>query len=247
MKRTLLHIILIVFCTSLYANSKVAADSAYATENYNLAIEKYTQLLETGNHADVYYNLGNSYYKVGDIARAILNYERALSLKPWDNDIQHNLELAKSKTIDKIVPQSEMFFVTWTKQLIASLTMDVWAKLSIITFILTLALLLVYILSNKLLFRKICFFSSIFTFFICVCSITFAWIQFNRYKNRSEAIVISTAVDVKSTPNTTGTDVFVIHSGTKVEIVDDSMTEWKEVQLQDGKIGWLKANDIEKI
>lgn len=71
--------------------------------------------------------------------------------------------------------------------------------------------------------------------------------QFNRSKNRSEAIVISSAVDVKSTPNLTGTDVFVIHSGTKVEIIDDTMTEWKEVRLQDGKIGWLRTNDIEKI
>ena len=82
MKKTLLHIILMLFCASLHANIKVAADSAYAIENYNIAIENYKQLLENGKHADVYYNLGNSYYKMGDIARAILNYERALTLKP---------------------------------------------------------------------------------------------------------------------------------------------------------------------
>lgn len=247
MKKTLLHIILVLFCASLHANIKVAADSAYAIENYNIAIENYKQLLENGKHADVYYNLGNSYYKMGDIARAILNYERALTLKPWDDDIQHNLELARSKTIDKIVPQSEMFFITWIKNLIASLTMDVWATISIVTFIITLTLLLLYLLSNKLVIRKISFFTSIFTLILCASSIIFSWMQFNRSKNRSEAIVISSAVDVKSTPNLTGTDVFVIHSGTKVEIVDDTMTEWKEVRLQDGKIGWLRTNDIEKI
>ena len=111
--RKLILICIGVMCMfSLHAQDKVQADSAYAAEKYEEAIPIYTALLKEGEHADIYYNLGNCYYKTDRLALAILNYERAALLDPGSSDVRFNLELARSKTIDKITPESEMFFVT---------------------------------------------------------------------------------------------------------------------------------------
>ena len=247
MKRILSILIAIISVCGIHANIKQEADSAYATENYTLAIEKYQQLTDVSDDADVYYNLGNAYYKNGDVARAVLNYERALLLRPWDTDVKHNLKLASSKTIDKIIPQSEMFFITWFKNIISLLTVDIWSTIAIISFTITLVLLLLYLLSNKLIIRKVSFFTSIFMLVVCILTNIFAYVQYKKYTTRNEAIVMATSINVKSTPNQTGTNVFVIHAGTKVTIVDDTMNEWKEIQLSDGKIGWVETSDIEVI
>lgn len=109
--------------------TKAEGDSAYIRNDYASAIQIYENLLKKGEAAEVYYNLGNSYYKADDIARAILNYERALLLEPGNADIRANLEIARSKTIDKVIPVPEVFFVSWTKSLINCLSVDAWAKL----------------------------------------------------------------------------------------------------------------------
>ena len=120
---------------SLHAQDKVQADSAYAAEKYEEAIPIYTALLKEGEHADIYYNLGNCYYKTDRLALAILNYERAALLDPGSSDVRFNLELARSKTIDKITPESEMFFVTWYKNIIDMMSMDGWARTGIVAFV----------------------------------------------------------------------------------------------------------------
>lgn len=112
--------------------TKAEGDSAYIRNDYASAIQIYENLLKKGEAAEVYYNLGNSYYKADDIAKAILNYERALLLEPGNADIRANLEIARSKTIDKVIPVPEVFFVSWTKSLINCLSVDAWAKLGIV-------------------------------------------------------------------------------------------------------------------
>ena len=118
MKKIVLMLFMAVAVTTAFGQTKILADSAYVNNDFAKAAELYESILNNeGESADIYYNLGNSYYKMDNIAKAILNYERALLLNPADNDIQFNLELAQSKTIDKVVPMSEFFFVTWTKSL----------------------------------------------------------------------------------------------------------------------------------
>ena len=107
--------------------TKAEGDSAYIKDDYATAIQIYESLLKNGESADVYYNLGNSYYKAGEIAKAVLNYERALLMKPGNSDIRANLEVARAKTIDKVEPVPEVFFVSWTKALINSMSVDAWA------------------------------------------------------------------------------------------------------------------------
>lgn len=113
--------------TKLEDVTKAEGDSAYIKDDYATAIQIYESLLKNGESADVYYNLGNSYYKAGEIAKAVLNYERALLMKPGNSDIRANLEVAHAKTIDKVEPVPEVFFVSWTKALINSMSVDAWA------------------------------------------------------------------------------------------------------------------------
>lgn len=230
------------------ANSKTEADQAYQTNDYAKAITMYEEILNTqGESADIYYNLGNSYYKTDDIARAILNYERALLLAPGDADIRFNLEMVRTKTIDQITPTSEVFIVTWIKSLTNSRSESGWAATGIVSFLLMLACLILYIFGRKIVLKKIGFIGAIVLLIVIVSANVFASAQKEEITERTGAIIISPTVTVKSTPDESGTDLFVIHEGTKVFVEDNSMKSWKEIRLADGKKGWLPAQTIEKI
>ena len=146
--------------TTMFSNNtldnvtKTEGDSAYIKEDYTAAIQIYEALLKNGEAAEVYYNLGNSYYKIGEIAKAVLNYERALLLQPGNSDIRANLEVARAKTIDKVEAIPEVFFVSWIKSLINSMSVDAWATLGIISFILLIVALYSFIFSKQILWKK---------------------------------------------------------------------------------------------
>jgi hypothetical protein len=226
---------------------KSEADSAYAKENYVGAAHQYEALLKQGSNADVYYNLGNCYYRLDNIPRAVLNYERALLLSPGDDDIRFNLDMARNKTIDKITPESEMFFVTWCRQLANLQSVDGWSHTAIGAFVIMLFTTLLYLFSKKILLKKIGFFSTLVLLVFTVLFNIFAFQQKTALDNRSGAIVMASSVTVKSTPTESGTDLFVLHEGTRVEITDDSMHGWKAVKLADGKQGWIPVNAMERI
>ena len=243
--------ILFALClqVSLFAEPslKVQADSAYAKENYLEASRLYEQVLEGGHSSEVYYNLGNCYYRLEKVGPAVLNYERALLLSPGDSHIRHNLDLARNKTLDKITPLGEIFIVTWYKSIINLLSVDQWATLAVICFILMLGMVALYLFGKQVRFRKIGFYSSLVLLLVCILSNVFAWNQKHILLNRNTAVVMSTSVNVKSTPSQTGTDLFVVHEGTKVTITDPSMKGWKEIKLDDGKTGWIPTESIEEI
>ena len=243
-------LLLIVSLTSVmtsFAVTKVEADSSYARGEYQQAIKDYEALLKHGASADLYYNLGNAYYRTENITRAVLNYERALLLSPGDRDIRFNLQIAQSKTIDKIVPESEMFFFTWYRTLVNLMSVDGWARTSLVSLALVIILLLVYLFSNRIWLRKIGFFGGIALLVLFVMSNVFAWQQKQNLLFRKGAIVIVPSVTVKSTPANNGTDLFVLHEGTKVMITDSSMKDWKEIRIADGKEGWIESKQLEEI
>ncbi len=228
--------------------SKPMADEAYATGDYQRAIALYEQILATqGEAADIYYNLGNSYYKGEQIAKAILHYERALQLAPGDDDIRFNLELARSKTVDKITPLSEVFFITWARNFTNLLSSDAWAKCGIAFFLLFIVAVSAYIFGRKTAVRKVAFFVGLLFLAICIVANISASYQKGQRLNHTEAIVMHPTVSVKSTPDKSGTDLFVLHEGCKVEIKDNTMSNWKEIRLPDGNVGWLPAESIEAI
>lgn len=230
------------------AVTKEEADQAYQANDFAAAIEKYEAILNTeGESADVYYNLGNSYYKEKNIAKAVLNYERALLLNPGDADIRFNLEMARSKTVDQITPVSEVFIVTWMNSLINVMSEKEWGVTGILSFWLMLVSLIVYIFGRRILYKKIGF-AGVVVFLLIVIGVNiFASSQKAELINRTGAIVMSPSLTVKSTPNESGTDLFVLHEGTKVYVEDDSMREWKEIRLEDGKKGWVQTSTIEII
>ena len=228
--------------------TKAQADSAYINNDFASAVYLYENILANqGESADIYYNLGNSYYKMDNIAKAIVNYEKALVLNPADGDIRFNLELAQSKTVDKVTPMSEIFLVTWMKDLTNLMSEKGWAKMGITTFILMLSMLALYFFSKKIALKKIGFISAVCLLFICVIANIFASSQKNKAESHGEAIIMAPSVTVKSTPNDGGTDLFILHEGHKVTIKDNTMREWKEIQLEDGNVGWVPTSVIEII
>ena len=229
------------------AASKAEADSAYARGNYQEAIKGYESLLKQGASAEIYYNLGNAYYRTENITRAVLNYERALLLSPGDGDIRFNLQIARSKTIDKIVPESEMFFVTWYRSLVNIMSVDGWGRMALVSLALVIVLFLVYLFSARVWMQKVGFFGGGALLVVFALSNIFAWQQSQNLLYRKGAIVVAPSVTVKSTPAQNGTDLFILHEGTKVVITDGSMKDWREIRLADGKKGWLESKKIELI
>ena len=250
MKKIIYFIVLLAFPLMLAAQeaNKIVGDSAYSKGNYAEAITVYESLLANkGESSELYYNLGNAYYKAENIAKAILAYERALLLNPGDEDIAFNLELARSKTVDKVTPTYKFFIIEWIESIVNMASMKTWCISGIIFFLLLLILTLVFLFGKSIIIRKVCFFAALVCLFITLFA-NFAALHLYHYlTERTEAIVLQPSVTAKSTPSNTGTDLFVIHEGRKVKISDDSMQGWKEIELEDGNIGWVPAESIEKI
>ena len=224
------------------------ADSAYIQGDYLTAINAYEWIIENqGVNATLYMNLGNCWLKRDEIAKAILNYERAYLLDPSDPDIRFNLELARTKTVDKVNTVNQLFIVVWFKKLLAVLDVNGWAVLTVVLFAVTMLLAGVFLFSKKTGIRKISFSFSAFFLLLSVLSFIFATTQMGNLKNRDTAIIMSPSVTVKSTPTSAGTDLFIIHEGRKVQILDSSMKEWVEIRLEDGNTGWIPVNVMEII
>ncbi len=229
------------------AVTKAEGDSAYSRGEYQQAVAVYTQLLRQGVSADVYYNLGNAQYRVGNLPQAVLAYERAHLLSPGDKDIWFNLQFVSSRTIDKITPQNEMFFVTWYRSLVNAMSVDAWAALSVVALALACVLLLLYLFGKRLLVREVGFYGSIVLAAVFLLGNVFAWQQKRAFEQRSGAVVVAPVVTVKKTPADSANDAFIIHEGTRVDITDNTMKGWRAVRLADGREGWLKTTAIEEI
>ena len=241
-------LLLAVCCQTFAANpTKENADAEYLKGNYQQAISEYEMLLKKQQSPDILYNLGNAYYRTDNITKAILNYERAKLLDPGDRDIQFNLQFVRSKTIDKFDYEAEGLLQNWYEDLVNFTSVDRWAYMAVISIILVLILLMMYLFADRILLRKIGFFGALAFLFVFILANVFAFQQKKRLELRDGAIVTASSVDVKKSPADTSDTAFVIHEGTKVIIKDFSIKGWNEVKIADGRIGWLKSADIEKI
>ncbi len=245
----LVLIIIMLQAISMPANAitKKNADDEYTKGNYQQAIKDYEELLKKGASVELYYNLGNAYYRTDNITRAVLNYERALLLSPGDEDIRFNLQMARSKTIDKIAPKSEMFFITWYRSLVNFTSVDGWAKTAITSIALALILILYYLFGKKLMIRKTAFYSSLIFLLLFIFSNIFAYEQRRILTRRTGAIITTPSVTLKKTPVANSEYNTIIHEGSRVEIIDDTMKDWKLVELEDGREGWIQSSNMERI
>ena len=229
------------------AITKANADAEFSKGNYQQAVADYEELLKKGESAELYFNLGNSYYRLGNITQSVIAYERAQRLAPADRDITYNLEFVRSKTIDNIVPVDEMFFISWYWSLVNSCGVDGWARMAVVSFVLALVMALLFLLGRSEWMRKTGFYAAMLLAFVFVMSNLFAWHQKQAFERRDKAVVVTPTINVKSTPSDTGTDAFVIHEGTSVTITDSTMKDWFSITLANGKEGWLKRSLVEVI
>ena len=249
MKKIVFFLLVQFFALTLYAQDTAIkeAEAAYTKEDYGKAIELYENLLKSnGPSAAIYYNLGNAYYKANKIAPAILNYERALVLDPGDSDIRFNLQLARQKSVDKIEPAGDFFLTEWFKAIQNSASADSWAKIGIVCFILFIGCLTLFFFSKYIRLKKIGFYAGLLLLVVVIFSNIFGSHQKNEIMSRKNAIIFAPTVTIKSSPDASGTDLFILHEGTKVSI-KSKLGDWNEITTGDGSVGWIPVKDIEVI
>ena len=225
---------------------KQKADDAYSKGKYLDAIESYEAALKKGKSANLYYNLGNAYYRTDNVTRAIINYEKARLLAPGDDDIIHNLEVARSKTIDNIQPGEKIFFKVWYENIKTSMGIDTWATLSLVSLVVALLLFLVYLFVKNMMLRKVAFYLSVALVIVFILGNVFAS-QLKDYTTNSKcAVIVSPTATAKKTPTEQGADACILHEGTRGDVID-ALKGWYEIRLADGTEGWISEKDVEVI
>jgi len=236
----------VVLIQTVKAENLPPADSLIASGNkhyidheYSKAVDCYSRVIRMGYEASsLFYNLGNAYYKQNNLPRAILYFEKARLLAPWDEDIRQNLAIANSRIVDKIDSIPEFFLKRWINRLAGSLAPEQWALISVILFALSLFALYFYIAGRRNGIKKLGFTTAAFLIVFSLASLIFMHNRKRAIQHSQGAIVMIPVVSVKSSPDEQGTNVFLLHEGTRVVTVD-SVQQWKEVRISDGNTGWV--------
>jgi tetratricopeptide (TPR) repeat protein len=215
------------------------ANQHYMSQEYEKAVLIYEQILLSGREsAQVYFNLGNAYFKSNNIPKALLNYERARLLEPANEDIDFNIRVANQFTVDNVQALPLPFFLRWRTSVVNMASSGTWAKISIASFLMFLVLLGAFLFSRFTWVKRLTFWGGLLLFIISAFGFSFANRQKKALRERAFAIVFCPRVAVKSSPSVTGTDLFLIHEGLKIEITD-SLNSWKEITIPDGNKGWM--------
>ena len=223
------------------------ANIAYQKQDYQTAIQNYEQLVKLNRISpEVYYNLGNSWFKSGNISKAILNYERAKKIAPEDEDIDFNLKIASLKVADKIETVPPIFYKKWLSSLSTALPANWWSTIFILGIWLLAASAVLYILGRSSRLKKTGFL--LMLSFSCLAIVLYIMAEKSYSLNfeETQGIVISASVYVKSAPDTKGNDLFILHEGTKVDILEE-LNDWKKIRIANGTIGWMQNKEIESI
>ena len=234
--------ILFLYHSSLIALSKVNVNASIIGSGLSI----FTYISNGYSSSTLFYNLGNAYFKSSNIPAAILFYEKASLLKPFDEDIRYNLEIARIYIVDRIDIIPELFFIRWFKMSSLFLSSNSWALLSAATFIFVLVFFLTWLLGSRYLIKKISFIVSVILLAVSIVSLSFSIENRRLTTGNSYAIVFSPSATGKSSPGSGSSDLFVIHEGTKVKI-EDEVGGWYEIRLPDGNVGWIESGDVRKI
>lgn len=244
MKKSVLIIILIISSAfNLFAQLQSEinkANKAYKEGFFENAASIYEEVIKKGYaSSELYYNLGNAYFKSGEIPLAILNFERAKRLDPTNEDIAYNLQVANNRIIDKIDQLPALFYEKWWDSLKQLLSADGWAIATLALAFIFFIILAFFLLSRSLKVRKALLAVSMVVLTINILTFILSVQSYSEAKDSKEAIVFSATLPVKSSPEETGVDLFVIHEGLKVTITDE-LSEWKEIKIANGSKGWVK-------
>ena len=231
--------------TAMGGSAWEEANTLYGEGNYQEAITAYENIIAESPSAEAYYNLGNAYFKTGEVALSILAYERSLRIRPNDKDTQHNLKFAQSKIIDNIEDNHRFFLAQWAEAFRNLAAEPVWFRLSVGLFIAMLICTFIFAFGHNIVLRKIGFHCAWITLLLSIISLCCAASLHHRDTAREEAIIVQGIVNAKSSPDKSGTDLFILHEGTKVRI-KDGVNGWCEIHVGDN-IGWVKQSALERI
>ncbi|HEY6160147.1 MAG TPA: tetratricopeptide repeat protein [Bacteroidia bacterium] len=223
------------------------ANEYYHAKDYQHAIQLYKRILETGVESPaLYFNLGNCYFKSDSIARAILYYEKAKKLAPSDEDIQFNLKIAGQRVTDRIEAPSSLFFTAWWENIKMSKTIDQWGWLCVSCILLTFMSFATFWVFSASTIKKYGFWGGLFFLLLTIFTFTLAEIRYSESVSSSEAIIMVDAISVKSSPEEKGKEIFILHSGCKLQVINTN-GQWSEIRLANNNVGWVPTSSIEFI
>lgn len=223
------------------------ANQAYQQKDFATAIQQYEALLQQGyRSAALHYNLGNSYYRTNDLGKAVLNYERALLLDPNDADIKHNLQFVQDKLLDEIDPLPDFFLAKGWNGLGGLFSAQTWSLLALVLLWLGIAGLSVWLLSRVRLYKKIGFIAGSSLVIVSLIAFALANSRTKMIQDSGRAVVLEREIVLRSAPDNQSKEVFVLHSGATVQLLDQ-IGDWYKVSLRDGVQGWLPKESFERI
>jgi len=245
---------LILLFAMLFGVISAATDSLFIKGNqlyqqgrYELALEQYRMILESGlESADLYYNMGNAAYRSNSIGYAILYFEKALKLDPSHEDASNNLEFASRYRVDTFEEVPELFIRTWMRAFLMRFSERTWSLVSLLLFALITLSVLVYIFARPLLLKKVGFFTALIGIAIFISTFAAAIARHKSIVHPDAAIILAPSVVVRSSPSDTGTELFILHEGTRIK-VNEGVTGWQNIRVIDGREGWISSSDFESI
>ncbi|MEH6764296.1 MAG: tetratricopeptide repeat protein [Aequorivita antarctica] len=249
MKKLLYILFLLVSFSGIGQNKNLfdQGKELYKNGKYQQAITAWMEILDNGEHsAELYFNLGNAQYKLNHIGPSVYYYEKALKLSPNDADIKNNLAFAENARIDSIEPLPQTVFSKWYKSISGILTFNGWALLAVAFSIFFVALFLFYYFAFSERRKRLLFVSSMFTGILLLASLTMAFLSYGDYSKKQPAIIFANEIEVKTEPTMGSNVAFVLHEGTKVQILAQD-GNWYRITLADGKDGWIPASDLKQL
>jgi pentatricopeptide repeat protein len=223
------------------------AGTYYRNGEFDKAINIFEELISDGYEGtSLYFNLGNSYYRIGKIGYAILNYERALKLSPSDEDVKHNLAFASLSTVDRIQPLPTFYLFEWWESILALLSVNGGTYITFFFYLLLLFLIVAYFFAKTIYQQKLILFSGLGVLVILLLSVSLLIVKINKEQTVIGGVIIEQSITVKTSPDPQSTDAFVIHEGLKVNL-EDQLDEWVKIRLADGKVGWVENRAVERI
>ena len=247
MMKKIICILAFFVASGIYSQNEVLfskATEAYNSADYEKAISLYEKIVANDKHsAELYFNLGNAYYKKDEVGPSIYYYEKALLLKPNDSEILNNLGYAQKARLDAIdtLPISTMQSLYNTT--VSKLTHDQWAYVSIGMIILFVLAYIAYYILSIAIQKRISFLVSITALLFCILSITFAYLQYNSFKSNNPAIIFVREVAITSEPNKNSEHIFTLHEGTKVNVLEE-LNDWMKISIADGQTGWIASENL---
>ena len=248
MKPRWCFVLIMLFAFSLNSTAKnSAADDLYKKNQFSDAAAQYELMLKKNpGNPTLLYNLGNAYYKTGEYGKAVLNYRRCLRVDPMNEDAAFNLSLANLHTIDKIEADEDWFGLRWLKNISAWIGIRSAAVFCLVLLFFSLGAFACFLFLKKLFLRRVSFWSSAFSFFLALMFFSLSWYANNLNNRHDEAVITAASVHVKSSPDPKSTDLFMLHEGTEIRVLD-TVGIWNKIILANGQQGWVRGEELEKI